>query len=92
MTVTALVNLDRSTDLALTSVRARELRSLAERKLGEIQVFEKEFDDIKGLESSDAITDEIAIGHLQDLIDNVEAAKVTFARKDIHLYSPLKIQ
>lgn len=41
-----LVDLDRKTDLALGSVRARELRVLAERKLGEIAVFEAEMDDI----------------------------------------------
>ena len=46
MASAALVNLDRSTDMALTSVRARELRALAERKLGQVQVFEKEFDDV----------------------------------------------
>ncbi len=46
MATTVLVNLDVATDLALDSVRARELRVLGERKLGEIEVFERDFDDI----------------------------------------------
>ena len=46
MAAFALVDLGTKVDMALGSVRARELRILAERKLGEITLFEKEFDDI----------------------------------------------
>lgn len=46
LSVPLLISLDLTTDRAMTSVRARELRLLAERKLGEIAVFEKEFDDL----------------------------------------------
>ena len=91
MASAALVNLDRSTDLALTSIRARELRSLAERKLGEIQVFEKEFDDIydnerfddnygeqwEGWEWSLFIRDVVIFGETND-----EAAEYLFGAPD----------
>jgi len=57
-----LVSLQDSTEMALTSVRARELRILAERKMGEILLFEAEFDDIYDNERFDDYDDELYDG------------------------------
>jgi len=91
MTVTVLVGLDRATDMALTSVRARELRVLAERKLGEVQVFEREFDDIFDNERFDDEYGEIWEGwewslFIRDVVifgeTNDEAAEYLFGAPD----------
>ncbi len=44
MSALILVNVVSSSDTALRSIRARELRLLAERRLGEIETFEKHYD------------------------------------------------
>jgi len=46
MASAVLVDLDRATSRALGAVRARELRVLAEERLGRITVFEGEYDDL----------------------------------------------
>jgi prepilin-type N-terminal cleavage/methylation domain-containing protein len=91
MAVAVIVAMDTWTDRALRSVRARELRMLAERKLGEIAVFEKEFDDIydneafgdeygeewEGWEWSLYIRDVVIFGETND-----EAAEYLFGAPD----------
>ena len=62
MSAFALVSLSDATDRALNSVRARELRILAERKMGEILLFEKEFDDIYDNEDFDSYGEDLYEG------------------------------
>ena len=85
--VMALVSLQNSTDQALDSVRARELRVLAERKMGEIQVFEAEYDDIYDNEDFDDYHDDLYDGwewslFIRDVVifgtTNDEAAEYLF--------------
>ena len=62
MSAIILIEMNDSTDMADGSVRARELRVLAERKMGEIQLFEKEYDDIYDNESFDDYDDDLYDG------------------------------
>ncbi len=87
MSVMALVSMQNSTDQALDSVRARELRLLAERKMGEIQVFEAEFDEILDNRNFDSYGDELYDGwewslFIRDVVifgtTNDEAAEYLF--------------
>ena len=87
MSVMALVSMQNSTDQALDSVRARELRLLAERKMGEIQVFEAEFDEILDNRNFDSYDDDLYDGwewslFIRDVVifgtTNDEAAEYLF--------------
>ncbi len=58
MATAVLVDLDRATSRALGAVRARELRVLAEERLGRVTVFEREYDDIFDRTSFDDLDDD----------------------------------